>query len=246
MDNFLNSIKRHKAWLLLNFPLFIMCLVLFLDRSSWEILTPWTGYFSVVILYLLLLLNPLRGILPTVKFLRELNKYRRPLGVAIFNYAALHVICYMIKRGGFFEMLKWLLHPIILPGLVAFLIFIPLALTSNTVSLKYLKFPKWKKLHTKVYVAQWGIFFHVLILYLLTRQTKALLYGLLLSMPLFAVQYTRRRHRKKEEQMKGLKEKPVKKSSLGLSCYFQGFKFSKVPNGKGNGDKVSRHNGAGQ
>ncbi|MDP4840232.1 MAG: hypothetical protein NWR43_01445, partial [Alphaproteobacteria bacterium] len=69
---------------------------------------------------------------------------------------------------------------------------------------------KWKKLHTKVYIAQWGIFFHLLILYSLTRQTKALVYGLLLSMPLFAVQYIRRQHRKKAEHMKGLKGEAVK------------------------------------
>ncbi|NCP62416.1 MAG: hypothetical protein GW748_03800 [Alphaproteobacteria bacterium] len=210
MDKFFNSIKCHKAWLLLNFPLFIMSLLLFVETSYWKVLTPWTGYFSIAILCTLLFLNPLRHLFPTSKVLREFNKYRRPLGVASFNYAALHVICYMIKRGGFFEMLKWLLHPIILPGLLAFLIFIPLALSSNKVSLKYLKFPKWKKLHTKVYIAQWGTFFHLLILYSLTRQTKALVCGLLLSMPLFAVQYIRRQHRKKAEHMKGLKGEAVK------------------------------------
>ncbi|HBN22364.1 MAG TPA: hypothetical protein DD412_03925, partial [Holosporales bacterium] len=130
-----------------------------------------------------------------------------PLGVASFNYAALHVVCYMIKRGGFVEMLKWLVHPIILPGLVAFLIFIPLALTSNKASLKYLKFPKWKKLHTKVYVAQWGILFH-----LLTQRNEASLYGLLLFVPLFAVQYIRRQNRKRTDHVKIFKEEMLEKA----------------------------------
>lgn len=104
-------------------------------------------------------------------------------------------------------MLKWLFHPIILPGLVAFLIFIPLALTSNKASLKYLKFPKWKKIHTKVYIAQWGILLHVL-----TQRNEASLYGLLLLVPLFSLQYIRRRYRKKAE-VRGLEGEVVKKAA---------------------------------
>ncbi len=143
------------------------------------------------------MLNPLRSLFATSKILRTLNKHRRILGVAIFNYALLHVICFLVKRGGIMASLKWIKHPIILPGFIAFLIFIPLALTSNKFSLKHLKFPKWKKLHTKAYIAEWGIFIHMI---LWGGDTAT--YGLLFFMPLFILQGIHRYKRKQQEKAK--------------------------------------------
>lgn len=135
----------------------------------------------------LLMLNPLRSLFATSKILRAFNKHRRILGVATFNYAFLHIICFFIKRGGIMESLKWIKHPVILPGFIAFLIFIPLALTSNKFSLKRLKFPQWKKLHTKAYIAEWGIFLHMIL-----RGGDTAVYALLFFIPLFVLQGIRR------------------------------------------------------
>ena len=191
----LKSWQKNQGWIFLNTPCAIMLLFLVIDPSYWKPLTSWSGYFAVSVFCGLLMLNPLRVFFATSGVLRELNKHRRILGVACFNYALLHVICFAVKRGSFMAIFKWVLHPVILPGFIAFLILIPLAMTSNKASLKYLKFPKWKKLHTKVYIAEWGIFIHMI-----SRGGDIAFWGYCLFIPLFIAQLLRRYKRKKEEQ----------------------------------------------
>ncbi len=197
MSTFFQTLENHKRWIVLNFPLFIMILLLFIDATYWKPLTAWSGYTAVFLFCGLLMLNPLRTLFATSSLLRKLNNYRRVIGVASFNYAFLHFMCFVIKRGGFIESFKWIFHPVLLPGFIALIVFIPLAITSNKFSLKQLKFPRWKKLHNTVYVAQWCIFIHMLL-----RGGETTLYGLLFFVPLMTLQLIRRykRNQKKERQ----------------------------------------------
>jgi len=194
MSLLLKKWNRHRGWIFLNLPFFIMAVLLLITPSLYKPLTSWTAYIATGLFCGLLMLNPLRNIFATSKILRELNNHRRILGVAVFNYALLHVICFVIKRGSIMATFKWLAHPVILPGFIAFLILIPLAITSNKISLKYLKFLRWKKLHNMAYIAEIGIFIHMVL-----RGGNTTFYALLLFIPLVVLQtIRRRRHRHKK------------------------------------------------
>jgi len=77
---------------------------------------------------------------------------RRYFGVAAFGYAMLHVIFYVIDLGTLSEVLVDALKLSIWTGWVAFLIFVPLALTSNDFAVKKLR-QAWKPVQRWVYVA---------------------------------------------------------------------------------------------
>jgi len=78
---------------------------------------------------------------------------RRLLGLWMFAYASFHVIAYVWFDFGFLfdEMLIDITeHPRIWLGLIAFILAIPLAVTSNNYMMRRLK-TKWKALHKLVY-----------------------------------------------------------------------------------------------
>lgn len=81
-----------------------------------------------------------------------LLKRRRYLGVAAFSYALLHVIFYFIDEGSISAVINDALKLSIWTGWVAFLVFVPLALTSNDWAMQRLK-RAWKPLQRWVYVA---------------------------------------------------------------------------------------------
>lgn len=90
---------------------------------------------------------------------------RRPLGVATFVYACLHLISYFGREGDFDVALKQMVEkPYLWFGLGALLILFVLALTSNNWSLRKLKFKKWKQLHRLVYFAFFLISIHILLI----------------------------------------------------------------------------------
>ena len=89
---------------------------------------------------------------PRVNVLRWLMQRRRYLGVAAFGYAALHLIAYLTKEGSLARVLGELGELGIWTGWLAFMIFIPLALTSNNQSIRFLG-RKWKSLQRWVYAA---------------------------------------------------------------------------------------------
>jgi len=97
-------------------------------------------------------------------FITKLNRHRRELGVAAFSYAAIHIACFIIKRGGFTNAIPYALHPALLSVIyISFPIFLLLALTSNQYSVKRMGFLKWKKLHRQVYWAEGGIIVHMIL-----------------------------------------------------------------------------------
>jgi len=101
-----------------------------------------------------------------------LMKYRRYLGIIMFNFSFIH---FMWMRG--FSMIQNGI-PAMVPlyqifGTISFILLIPLVLTSNNYSVKKLgKF--WKKLHYLVYPVMFLLVFHTA----LQGQDYALIYGL--------------------------------------------------------------------
>jgi sulfoxide reductase heme-binding subunit YedZ len=85
----------------------------------------------------------------------NLLRYRRALGLLAFAYALLHLLTYVVLDQGLDLAAVWadiVKRPFITIGMTAFLILVPLALTSNNRSIRRLG-PAWGRLHRWVYLA---------------------------------------------------------------------------------------------
>ncbi|PKO47085.1 MAG: sulfoxide reductase heme-binding subunit YedZ [Betaproteobacteria bacterium HGW-Betaproteobacteria-22] len=114
----------------------------FIERS--------TGFWALFILLATLSLTPVRLLTGRVWQLQ----LRRMLGLFMFFYACLHVSIYLWLDFSFDmnEIAKDIVqHPRILVGLAAFMLTIPLALTSSNAAIALLR-EKWKKLHQLIYL----------------------------------------------------------------------------------------------
>lgn len=90
--------RRHQTWIILNTPAMVMCAMLVYSTPLWKELTFYSGYFAVALLVVIFSLNPLQSFVPTSVFIKKMNRYRRPIGVAVFTYVAVHSLCFLIKR----------------------------------------------------------------------------------------------------------------------------------------------------
>jgi len=109
-----------------------------------------TGYWALFLLLTTLTLTPFRLITKTV----WLVQFRRMLGLFMFFYACLHITTYVYLDYNFIweDIYKDIIkHPYVIVGLLAFLLTIPLAVTSNNAMIKRLG-KKWKTLHKSVYL----------------------------------------------------------------------------------------------
>ncbi len=118
----------------------------------------WTGDLAAWLLLFTLALTPLRLLFPGRRWPTWLLQRRRYFGVASFIYAALHVGVYLARQpwarvAG--EALEWGM----LAGWIAFVIFVPLAATSNDRAVRRLG-RRWKGLHRWVYAAAVLTFVH--------------------------------------------------------------------------------------
>lgn len=108
-----------------------------------------TGYWALTMLLLTLSLTPIRLLTGRVWQLQ----LRRMLGLLMFFYACLHLFTYVWLDYSFMwdeivaDIIK---HPYVLVGSAAFLMTIPLAVTSNQYMVKKLR-EHWKTLHKLSY-----------------------------------------------------------------------------------------------
>ncbi|HKR21788.1 MAG TPA: protein-methionine-sulfoxide reductase heme-binding subunit MsrQ [Pyrinomonadaceae bacterium] len=117
-----------------------------------EFATRTTGMLTLIFLSLTVAITPLRKIFG----LNSLVKYRRMIGLFAFFYGALHLLTYI-----WFDRLFNLLsvakdvvqRPFILAGMTAFVLMVPLAITSTNKMIKRLGGKRWAKLHRLVYLA---------------------------------------------------------------------------------------------
>jgi sulfoxide reductase heme-binding subunit YedZ len=117
-----------------------------------EFATRTTGTLTLVFLCLTLAVTPLRKIFGV----NSLVKYRRMLGLFAFLYGSLHLLTYVwFDRQ--FKLLSTVedmaRRPFILAGMTAFLLMVPLAITSTNQMVKRLGGKRWARLHRLVYVA---------------------------------------------------------------------------------------------
>lgn len=109
------------------------------------------GEWALQLLILTLLVTPVRQ-LCGISFL----KFRRAFGLMAFVYVCLHLLTWLVLDKQFFwnEILKDLYkRPYIIIGMTAFVVLIPIALTSNNASIRRLGARNWRRLHRLGYVA---------------------------------------------------------------------------------------------
>lgn len=96
-------------------------------------------------------------ITPLLRLARiNLVKYRRAIGLVAFAYVALHLIVYVAldRQFGWWEIWGDIVkRPYITIGMAAFLLLLPLAITSNNASVKKLGASAWRNLHKLAYPA---------------------------------------------------------------------------------------------
>tara|TARA_R110002012_G_scaffold155241_1_gene316120 strand:- start:524 stop:1120 length:597 start_codon:yes stop_codon:yes gene_type:complete len=84
----------------------------------------------------------------------NLIKFRRAFGLLAFTYVSLHLLVWLVLDVGILSRI-WadiIKRPYITIGMAGFLCLLPLALTSNNLSIRKLG-PKWRKLHKLTYLA---------------------------------------------------------------------------------------------
>ncbi len=122
-----------------------------LGTNPIEFLVRTTGVLTLIFLLVTLSVTPLRKLFGW----NGLIKYRRQLGVISFFYGVLHLLIYVVfeKNTYLVDVLRDVLNrPFILVGMLAFLLMIPLAVTSTNGMIKRLGGKKWANLHKLTYL----------------------------------------------------------------------------------------------
>ena len=119
-----------------------------------------TGYNTLLLLILSLAITPLRKLSPRLSWL---IKFRRLLGLFAFFYGTVHLLTYVALYAGF--NVQTMLDDIakrkfITMGVAAWLLLVPLALTSTNCAIRKLGGKNWNRLHKLVYVAAVGGIIH--------------------------------------------------------------------------------------
>jgi len=122
-----------------------------LGANPVEFVTRTTGVLALVFLVITLLVTPLRKLLGWT----WLARHRRTFGLFTFFYGALHALTYLV----FDRALRWSTvpgdvweRPFIAVGALAFLLMVPLAVTSTNAMIKRLGGKAWTRLHRLTYV----------------------------------------------------------------------------------------------
>ena len=144
-----------------------------------------TGRHAITLLVLSLLCTPIH----TVFKWSEPLKRRRTLGLYAFMYATIHVIIFVDLDYGlaWSRLIQELIEkPRLIVGLIAFILLIPLAITSFDIWKKRLG-KNWKRLHRLVYLIAPLAFLHYVwskkgdLLSLQGEVAKPLIYGLIIA-----------------------------------------------------------------
>ena len=121
-----------------------------LGANPIELIERSTGFWTLVILLATLSLTPVR-LLWGISWQLQC---RRMVGLMMFFYASLHITAYLWLDYGFdwADIIKDILkHPYVLVGAAAYLLTVPLAVTSNQYMMQVLR-KHWKQLHMSIYL----------------------------------------------------------------------------------------------
>ncbi|HKN74673.1 MAG TPA: protein-methionine-sulfoxide reductase heme-binding subunit MsrQ [Candidatus Acidoferrum sp.] len=144
-------------------PVFLLCLVPLgilvwrgftasLGANPVEFIQHATGDWTLRFLVLTLCITPFRKLLK----LPDLIRFRRMLGLFAFLYACLHFLTYLGPDQSFDLASIWkdiAKRPFITVGFTAFILMIPLALTSTAGWIRRLGGSRWQMLHRLIYIS---------------------------------------------------------------------------------------------
>ncbi|MHB8454208.1 MAG: protein-methionine-sulfoxide reductase heme-binding subunit MsrQ [Acidiferrobacterales bacterium] len=150
-----------------------------LGANPIAVITHSTGTWTLVFLLITLGVTPLRKLTGFHWLLR----FRRMLGLYAFFYACLHFLTY-VWLDQFFDwhaMLKDIAkRPFITVGFAAFVMLVPLAVTSTNAMVRRLGAKRWQALHRLVYIIAIGGVLHYL--WLVKKDiTQPVIYGVILA-----------------------------------------------------------------
>ena len=134
-------------------PLYLITYQIFFNKLGAEPVDKIINHFgewTLIFLFLTLSMSPLRKVTKSLKWIN----FRRMLGLFTFFYASIHMLSYvgLDYRFNFEPLLKDVIKKkFIFVGLSAWLLLIPLAITSTDKMMKILK-SNWKKIHRLIYV----------------------------------------------------------------------------------------------
>jgi methionine sulfoxide reductase heme-binding subunit len=123
-----------------------------LGANPIEYVTHFTGDWTLRFLVITLAVTPLRRLLR----LPELIRFRRMLGLFAFFYGSLHFLTYLWldKFFDWRDMVKDIgKRPFITAGFLAFVLLVPLAITSTTGWIRRLGGRRWQLLHRLIYAS---------------------------------------------------------------------------------------------
>jgi sulfoxide reductase heme-binding subunit YedZ len=144
-------------------PVFLLCLVPLgilvwraltanLGANPVEFIQHATGDWTLRFLILTLCITPFRKLLK----LPDLIRFRRMLGLFAFFYACLHFLTYLGPDQSFDLAAMWkdvAKRPFITVGFTAFVLLIPLAITSTAGWIRRLGGRRWQMLHRLIYIS---------------------------------------------------------------------------------------------
>ncbi|MEP1766948.1 MAG: protein-methionine-sulfoxide reductase heme-binding subunit MsrQ [Sulfitobacter sp.] len=154
----INSILRKiPNWLLYGFGVLPVPWLLYLaqtgalGRDPIKALEHKLGEVALQLLIAGLCVTPLRKYLGL-----NLLKFRRAIGVLAFTYVALHLVVWVVLDMSLLWGQMWAdvwKRPYISIGMAGFAVLLPLAVTSNNLSVRKLGAATWRKLHKLTYLA---------------------------------------------------------------------------------------------
>ena len=134
-------------------PLYLITYQIFFNKLGAEPVDKIINHFgewTLIFLFLTLSMSPLRKVTKSLKWIN----FRRMLGLFTFFYASIHMLSYvgLDYRFNFDPLLKDVIKKkFVFVGLSAWLLLIPLAITSTDKMMKILK-SNWKKIHRLIYI----------------------------------------------------------------------------------------------
>lgn len=170
-----------------------------LGANPIEEITHQTGLWTLILLLVTLAITPIRRITGV----NWVIQYRRMLGLFAFFYGCLHLMTY-VWLDQFFDvhsMLKDVYkRPFITAGFTAFVLMVPLALTSTQRSIRKLG-KKWQSLHRLIYFSAAAGAIHFLWLVKRDKEEPAI-YGIILcALMVIRVYYWVKNSRRKPVQV---------------------------------------------
>jgi len=153
INTFARKIPTWVMYLLLTIPVALLIYQLFTNQLGIDPVQRFeheTGELALKLIIFGLAITPLR------KYLKlNLLKFRRAVGVMSFVYVTVHLFAWVLIDMN----LRWAQmwddiwkRPYITIGMIAFLLMIPLAVTSNNLSLRKMGAAAWRKMHKAVYL----------------------------------------------------------------------------------------------